>query len=132
MPIIASPDRSFALGRGDPLLNLREMVEFFKPFTDSNLKDCRKRAEVAILQIVKAHRGGDYMNLIPVSLAAPLREAARTCQLSPPSDWPISAYELVGRNDLSEGAIVSGDSLFIDGYRSIKDHIVCFLLTRSG
>ncbi|TDL26792.1 hypothetical protein BD410DRAFT_741006 [Rickenella mellea] len=114
---------SFAYGRSDPFIHLHEMHEIYKQLSDTSLKDARRRAEAAILQMVKSGRSSDFLNLLPLGLSAPLREAARTCQLCPPPDWPVQAYEFVGRSDLSEGAVVNGDLIFDDGYRSVKDHL---------
>ena len=61
---------------------------------------------------------------IPLGVASALKEALRTCQLSPSGDWPLPAYELVGRNDLAEGLNNSPAPLFHSGYRSVKDYIV--------
>jgi hypothetical protein len=65
-----------------------------------------------------------FINRLPLGLAAPLREAARTCQLSPPSEWPLAAYRAIGRNDLATCATDAPDMLFNDGYRTVKDYIV--------
>lgn len=117
----------YALGRVDAYPNIHELNGYYAPLGNPNIKESRRRAEAAVLHMVKGHRGLDYLSLLSVGVAAPLREAARTCQLGPPAVWPINAYELVGRNDLTEGALVNGDLIFDDGYRSVKEHIVRLL-----
>lgn len=67
---------------------------------------------------------GTIMDRLPFGLAVPLREVARTCQLSPAGDWPIAAYKLIGRNDLAEGMSNQPDPLTNHGYRSVRDHLV--------
>ncbi|KAH8112116.1 hypothetical protein DFH11DRAFT_1788437 [Phellopilus nigrolimitatus] len=114
---------SHALGRIDTHATLRELTQLFTTLSDIKQNDGRKRAEAAVLMLTQHHIGLDYLSLLPLSISAPLREAARTCQLGPPPDWPVNAYEFVGRTDLTESGKISGDLLFNDGYRSVKDHL---------
>lgn len=122
--VVNRPPSSFAFGRVDAFPVLREMVSLVNTLNDPKQEDGRKRAENTVLQMATRHHGPDYLSLLPMSISAPLRESARTCQLGPPADWPICAYEFVGRNDLTEAALVDGDLIFTDGYRSVKDHLV--------
>ena len=41
------------------------------------------------------------IDAITFSFAMPLREVLRMCQANPPDDWPLGAYELVGRPDIA-------------------------------
>ena len=65
----------------------------------------------------------DTLEHLPIGLAAPLREAARTCQLSPAADWPGTVFKLIGRNDLAEG-ISAPEMLYSHGYKSMKENFV--------
>jgi anaphase-promoting complex subunit 1 len=116
---------SFAFGRLEPMPTLHLLYASYKCFSDPEVEGSQKRAENAIYQMVKSQSGRECINLLPLSLAAPLREAARTCQLSPPQDWPLAAYRAIGRNDLAASARDAPDMLFNDGYRTVKDYIVC-------
>ena len=115
---------TYAFGRRETHPVLRELTYLFTTFSDYNEPDGRKRAESTVLMMTTNHFGPDYLNLLPLSLSAPLREAARTCQIGPPSNWPTHAYEFVGRSDLTESGKVKGDLVFNDGYRSAKEHLV--------
>ncbi|KAI0790915.1 hypothetical protein C8Q75DRAFT_758459 [Abortiporus biennis] len=72
----------------------------------------RTRAEAALLTLLLIFgafsktphiQASRFINGLPPGLAAPIREAMRTCQLSPRGNWPASMYWLIGRNDLAEG-----------------------------
>lgn len=120
----ASQSASHAQGRTDVLVLYRNLVEIFKMLADPNVKDNRKRAEAAVSRLATNLQAIDLLDLLPLSVAAPLREAARTCQMAPPPNWTINAYELIGRNELSEINRLNGEILFNDGYHSVKEHIV--------
>ncbi|KLO17751.1 hypothetical protein SCHPADRAFT_994092 [Schizopora paradoxa] len=102
---------------------MKTIAELFDTLCDTKFKESRKRAEETILKLAQMHCSSDFLNLLPISIAIPLREAARTCQVGPPASWPLMAYEFVGRNDLTEASLATGDILFNDGYRSMKDHL---------
>ncbi|THH09652.1 hypothetical protein EW146_g8626 [Bondarzewia mesenterica] len=114
---------SFAYGRVEPLAYLRQVTAIYRCLADKTVEDSRKRAENAMQIMVKAHLGLDFLNHLPLGLAAPLREVARTCQLSPGQDWTAAAYEFVGRNDLAEGAHADLDAMATGSYRSVKDYL---------
>lgn len=126
---------SYALGGLDPHPIMRLFTKLFSKLSDNTQQSTRKRAEATVLMIANERMGRDFLNLLPLSISIPLREAARTCQLGPPSEWPAIAYEFVGRNDLTESGKTNGDFMFNDGYRTAKDHLVsvsfatCGLLT---
>lgn len=126
--ILARRSGSSCLAYGQQELSLsphlREIIGLYGVLSDRKQQDSRKRAEAAVLMMAQRNYTSDFLNLLPLSIAMPLREAARTCQLGPPADWPVNAYEFVGRNDLTEGAIIVGDPIFNDGYRSMRDHLV--------
>ncbi len=112
------------LGHTEPFSQIRDIDNLYRDLLDQRFNTFSKRAENTISRLVRSNYRQDYLNLLPVGIAAPLREATRTCQLVPPLQWPLIAYELVGRNDISEGAIISGDCVFSDGYKSVKEHMV--------
>jgi len=114
----------FAYGRLDPLLSLGHLTAIYRCLADNTVLETQKRAENAMFLMVTSRLGSEFMNHLPIGLAAPLREAARTCQLAPPGDWPLTAYHAIGRNDLAASASDAPDLLFSDGYRPVKDFIV--------
>jgi len=115
---------SFEYGQLQPLASLHQLTAIYKCLADNKVAQSQKRAENAIYLMVTSQAGPEFTNRLPLGIASPLREAARTCQLAPPGDWPLSAYRAIGRNDLAACASDSPDMLFSDGYRSIKDYIV--------
>ncbi|OBZ68319.1 Anaphase-promoting complex subunit 1, partial [Grifola frondosa] len=82
------------------------------------------KRENGLTAMVKLQVDLQTLRHTPLGLAAPLREATRTCQLSPSGDWPVVAYQLIGRNDLAEGLSMSPDLFFNHGYRSVKEYIL--------
>ncbi|KAG5646150.1 hypothetical protein DXG03_004203 [Asterophora parasitica] len=114
---------SFAFGRLDPLSSLKHLTDAYRCLADSSVPETQKRAENAMYMLVKANLGQDFLAQLPVGVAAPLREAARTCQLAPPGDWPLEAYRAIGRNDLAASADQAPDLEFCDGYKPMKEFI---------
>ena len=121
---LSRPISSYALGGLDPHPIMRLFTNLFSTLSDVTQQSTRKRAEATVLMMANERMGKDFLNLLPLSIAVPLREAARTCQLGPPSEWPAVAYEFVGRNDLTESGKTNGDFMFNDGYLTVKDHLV--------
>jgi len=119
---------SFAYGRLEPLAYLRQLTAVYRCLADKTVEDTRKRAENAVHLMVRSQIGIDFLNRLPLGLAAPLREVARTCQLSPGQDWSAAAYEFVGRNDLAEGTHTRSDATIASNYRSVKDSLVSMIL----
>ncbi|KAJ7754266.1 hypothetical protein DFH07DRAFT_1029824 [Mycena maculata] len=114
---------SFAFGRIDPLTTLTKLTAIYKCLADAAEPSSQKRAENAILRMVELHIGPEFLNRLPLGVLSPIREAARTCQLAPPSDWPLEAYRAVGRNDIAASASQAPDMLFGDGYKAVKDFV---------
>ncbi|KAJ7226307.1 hypothetical protein C8J57DRAFT_1731072 [Mycena rebaudengoi] len=114
---------SFAYGRVDPLVTLKNLTALFKCLADAAESSSQKRAENTVLLMVTLGIGAPLLNRLPMGLSAPIREAMRTCQLAPPSDWPLEAYRAVGRNDVAASASQAPDMLFGDGYLAVKDFI---------
>ena len=115
---------SYAYGRLEPLAYLRQLTLIYRCLADKTVEDSRKRAENAMHLMVSHQIGLAFFNLLPLGLAAPLREAARSCQLAPGQDWPAAAYEFIGRNDLAEGANPNPNDLNATGYRPVKEYLV--------
>lgn len=114
----------YAYGRLEPLAYLRQLTLIYQCLADKTIEDSRKRAENAMHLMVSHQIGQGFLNVLPIGLAAPLREAARICQLTPGQDWPAAAYEFVGRNDLAEGANVNPGVLNANGYHAVKEFLV--------
>jgi len=122
---------SYAYGRVVPFKTLHNLTLIYKCLSDESVPEAQKRAENAVRLISTLEP--DFIDRLPLGIAAPLREAARTCQLSPPNNWPLAAYRIIGRNDLVACVIDAPDDLFNDGYRTVKDYIVSeFPIRRHG
>jgi hypothetical protein len=67
---------------------------------------------------------GMFLQIYHWELQRRLLEAARTCQLAPPGNWPFEAYEAIGRNDLANSALQNQDVLVTGGYKTRKEFIV--------
>lgn len=117
-------EASFEYGRSEPLGTLFILTRIYMCLADDTIKETQKRAENALYIMVKAGMGVEFIDRLPLGIAAPLREATRTCQLSPPAQWPTEAYRIIGRNDLAAGVSHAPDMLFNDGYKPMKDFIV--------
>lgn len=126
-----SDSPSFAFGSSEPLTLMRQLTEVYKCLTDSKVAEGRKRAENALNAMVKAQIGLDVIQLLPLGVAAPLREACRTCQLAPSGDWPIFAYNLIGRNDLAEVMSHSAGIVHSRGYRPARDFVYPSVIRKS-
>jgi anaphase-promoting complex subunit 1 len=113
---------SYAYGRLLPFKTLNRLTSIYKCLSDESVPEAQKRAENAVLLLSTLRP--DFVDRLPLGIAAPLREAARTCQLSPPSRWSVAAYRAVGRNDIIACATDAPDNIFNDGYRTVKDYLV--------
>ncbi|PWN51134.1 hypothetical protein IE53DRAFT_368325 [Violaceomyces palustris] len=60
-----------------------------------------RNARRAVEKMVEVGLGTSEIGRLPMGVCLPLIEAIRSCQLSPPLDWPASAYLLIERVDLS-------------------------------
>ncbi|TFK69815.1 hypothetical protein BDN72DRAFT_839974 [Pluteus cervinus] len=114
---------SFAHGLVDPLVVLHQLTAAYRCLADPSVNQSQKRAENAVYLMVMSQLGPEFVDRLPLGIAAPLREAARTCQLSPPGDWPLTAYRAIGRNDLAASASDAPDLLYSRGYHPVKDFI---------
>lgn len=123
-----SVQASYEYGRRDPLITLRDLSGLYSYLTDSQTPDIRTRAERAIL-LLMSRRGDKLLASLPLGIAAPIREAARTCQLAPPPAWPLQAYMAIGRNDLAASADETVEQFNRDGFKSRKDFFVSSALS---
>ncbi|PCH43928.1 hypothetical protein WOLCODRAFT_104419 [Wolfiporia cocos MD-104 SS10] len=115
---------SFAYGHAEPLMYLRQFSDVYAALADNTVTDCRKRAEDALQVMVKTQIGSEVLRWLPLGIAAPLREACRTCQLSPSGTWSVNAYYLIGRHDLAEVLSPYSETAQSRGYRPVKDFIL--------
>jgi anaphase-promoting complex subunit 1 len=114
---------SLEYGLCDPLQHLHELSLLFNTISDPKVPESQKRAENVIFKMITQNTA-DLFYLLSLGVSAPLREAARTCQLVPPGNWPLDAYRAIGRNDLAASATQNPDLFYSDGYRSRRDFIV--------
>ena len=111
---------SFAYGKVEPLAMLHKIGELYSCLANGE-RTTLQRAEDAIHLLVKdGDNGEEILNDLPLGIAAPLREATRTCQLSPPFDWSVKAYQAIGRNDLAVGASNMPEKTSNDVYKTPK------------
>ena len=96
---------SYAFGKVEPLSSLQRLTTAYLCLSDSTIPSAQQRAEVTVEALVRmwgtAKNGHFFLDSLPLGIAAPLREAIRTCQLSPPPHWQSEHYELIGRRDLA-------------------------------
>ncbi|GJR84537.1 anaphase-promoting complex subunit 1 isoform X1 [Tanacetum coccineum] len=57
--------------------------------------------ELTVLAMVGEKFGLQQLDLLPAGVSLPLRHVLDKCRECPPTDWPASAYVLLGREDLS-------------------------------
>lgn len=96
---------SYAFGIIEPLSSLQRITNAYLCLADSSESSAQRRAQTTVETLVRmcgtAKKGHLFLDSLPLGIAAPLREAIRTCQLSPPSHWQPEHYELIGRRDLA-------------------------------
>ncbi|KAI5990454.1 hypothetical protein EDD15DRAFT_2452542 [Pisolithus albus] len=96
---------SFAFGNAEPLLTLQRVTTAYLCLAGDSVASTQRRAELTVETLIEmwgtAKKGLLFLDGLPLGIAAPLREAIRTCQLSPPGNWRSEHYELVGRRDLA-------------------------------
>lgn len=103
---------------------LQDLSSLMGTLFEYKQKDLRKKAENVVMHMVMRGFTRDWLNMLPLAISMPFRESMRSCQLGPPSDWPLAAYDFVGRNDLTTSSVMTGELMFNDGYRTVKDHLV--------
>ncbi|KAG7092158.1 hypothetical protein E1B28_008527 [Marasmius oreades] len=113
---------SWAYGRVNPLDILQRIHAVYEILGDPN-KKLLKRAELAVRRMVDTGMDENFISKLSIGIAAPLREAIRSMQLVPPSDWPKEAYKAIDREDVAASASSIPDMMFKDGYLSVKHYI---------
>ncbi|KAK3580765.1 hypothetical protein CHS0354_023054 [Potamilus streckersoni] len=58
--------------------------------------------ERMVLFMIEQGMTDKELTTLPVGVALPIREAIFHCRCNPPSDWPMEAYALIGRQDISQ------------------------------
>jgi anaphase-promoting complex subunit 1 len=121
---------SYAFGQVNPLANLQRINKLYTLLINPSDAPIQRRAESAVLELLNGEEGGgmEFLERLPLGMAAPLREAMRTCQQAPPENWPANVYKAIGRNDLA--ASTQDLSTIVNqtdaGYRPKKEFIVSF------
>ncbi|EGN94861.1 hypothetical protein SERLA73DRAFT_114320 [Serpula lacrymans var. lacrymans S7.3] len=97
---------SYAYGHLDPLKVLQQVTAAYMCLAENGTgTSTQKRAEKTVENLIETHklarRASLFLDNLPLGVAAPLREAIRTCQLSPAMHWTSAHYELIGRRDLA-------------------------------
>ncbi|KAH7924451.1 hypothetical protein BV22DRAFT_509025 [Leucogyrophana mollusca] len=96
---------SYSYGSFEPLQTIQRLTAAYVCLADKTVTSTQKRAErtvATLIDLYKTARSGiRFLDSLPLGIAAPLREAIRTCQLSPPAHWLPEHYELIGRRDLA-------------------------------
>lgn len=101
-----------------PLEQFQGLYLVFRQLSDIRAPTLHVRAEHAVVTFYQLFPSPGHLNTLPMGLAAPIREAIRTCMGSPPQGWNAHLLNFVGRNDLA--ATVTGPDLWTHGYRSRK------------
>lgn len=86
----------------DPFPLARQLTMVYDRIRDSRGLSARDRAEQTVAAMVSVGLTSDVLRRVPFGVAAPLREALRTCQFYPPKDWSTEAYILIDRKDLAQ------------------------------
>lgn len=73
----------------------------FSQFSPPTESDSTPTAQKVTDALVKTKIGNSEIDLLPLAVSIPLKEALRTCQLSPPSRWNVDAYRLADRPELA-------------------------------
>lgn len=115
---------SYAYGTTEPLIYLQQLTEIYLPLSDSKVNETRKRTDNALQAMVRMGVTPHLIKCMALGIASPLREACRTCQLSPSGEWTVPAYSLIGREDLAEVMSSPTELPYTRGYRPIREFIV--------
>ncbi|KAF5357388.1 hypothetical protein D9758_005889 [Tetrapyrgos nigripes] len=113
---------SCAYGHLDPLSALQRLSAVVKCLADGSISRTSKRAENAVRAMVQLGIGEDFISKLPLGIASSLKEAARSCQIAPPLEWPAAAYKAIGREDVAASVTQGPDLLSKDGYLSMKEY----------
>lgn len=121
----ATPSYEYGSLDGLPMTtSLLAIYAAFKDATDLGPGSTRERAQKTVLKILERGVSLADINRFPLSIASPLLEAIRTVQNSPPPEWPLDAYVLIGRNDLAKMALGGNEELPLgDGYQKLPNTV---------
>ncbi|KAJ4490696.1 hypothetical protein J3R30DRAFT_122797 [Lentinula aciculospora] len=122
---------SYAYGTIDPLESMKKLTVAYMHLADPDVKRSSKRAENAVRQMVNKGINEEFIARLPLGIAAPLREAIRTCQLTPPLDWSQEAYKMISRDDVAASANASPAMILTNGYRSAKEYLTSTRLRKT-
>ncbi|CAL1529435.1 unnamed protein product [Lymnaea stagnalis] len=79
----------------------------FSSYKDLKMSLASTQAEKLVLIMTELNFTQRDIDCLPIGISVPMREACLACRAQPPSDWPQSAYVLIGRQDLSELASIA-------------------------
>lgn len=85
----------------NPLQRTHQLLTLYGLLVDKTVPSSTRRSEMAVQAMLAFRWSLREVEELAIGVASPIREALRTCQLSPPGDWPTEAYILVGRGDLA-------------------------------
>eukprot|EP00761_Pharyngomonas_kirbyi_P009570 gb/GECH01009587.1/.p1 GENE.gb/GECH01009587.1/~~gb/GECH01009587.1/.p1 ORF type:complete len:1896 (+),score=464.93 gb/GECH01009587.1/:1-5688(+) len=68
--------------------------------------------ERVVLAMVEEGFTKEFLETLPFGISTPLWEAISSCREEPPTNWPIEAYQLIGREDIC-GLMVNNSQRFL-------------------
>ncbi|KAH8830535.1 hypothetical protein DL96DRAFT_1668350 [Flagelloscypha sp. PMI_526] len=84
-----------------PLDVFQGLSTVFRHLADDRLPTVQKKAEFAVVSFFKTFPSPDFLNTLPLGLAAGIREAIRTCSVEPPVPWgKTQLMQYIGRTDI--------------------------------
>jgi anaphase-promoting complex subunit 1 len=98
-------DHSSEYGQISPLRFTDALLSIYtslKDGPDLGPTTTKARAQKAVIKMLQCGMTLADLDRLPLSVAAPLLEAIRTCQNSPPGNWTPDAYLFIGRSDLAK------------------------------
>ena len=108
-----------------PCSNLDDLSTFFSIiWRNTRVRDLGLAEELANT-MVERNWTLDTLDKLPVSLALPIREVLKTCQISPRMTYSLETYKLIDREDLFEfvrGASANYDIPTPENDSSVKPH----------
>ena len=99
---VLQPSLDYSRNRQPPCHNLKDIFDFITLVLPNDRITRRAPAEQLLLEMVKRNWTAESLDSLPLSLAMPLRENLRLCQLFPEPTYHLEAYEIIGRMDMFE------------------------------
>lgn len=91
-----------AITSSHPCSNLDDLSAFFSIiWRNTRVRDLALSEELATT-MVERNWTLESLDKLPVSLALPIREVLKTCQISPRMTYSLETYKLIDRDDLFE------------------------------